>query len=51
MADEIAEAVQIIRVAYDGIEIAMKIGSDGLSAVKKVLGALIICGILVRTFQ
>ena len=40
MADEIAEAVQIIRVAYDGIEIAMKIGSDGLSAVKKVLGVL-----------
>ena len=40
MADEIAEAVQIIRVAYDGIEIAMKIGSDGLNAVKKVLGVL-----------
>lgn len=40
MADEIAEAVQIIRVAYDGIEIAMKIGSDGLDAVKKVLSVL-----------
>ena len=40
MADEITEAVQIIRVAYDGIEIAMKIGSDGLSAVKKVFGVL-----------
>ena len=27
MAEEIQEAVQIIRVAYDGIEIAMKVGS------------------------
>ena len=26
-AEEIQEAVQIIRVAYDGIEIAMKVGS------------------------
>ena len=26
MAEEIQEAVQIIRVAYDGIEIAMKVG-------------------------
>ena len=25
MAEEIQEAVQIIRVAYDGIEIAMKV--------------------------
>jgi hypothetical protein len=27
MAEEIQEAVQIIRVAYDGIEIAMKVGN------------------------
>lgn len=35
MAEEIQEAVQIIRVAYDGIDIAMKIGSGTLSQVKK----------------
>ena len=29
MAEEIQEAVQIIRVAYDGIEIAMKVGRGG----------------------
>lgn len=40
MADEIAETVQIIRVAYDGIEIAMKVGSDGIEAMKKVLSVL-----------
>ncbi len=40
MADEITEAVQIIRVAYDGIEIAMKVGSDGIEAMKKVLSVL-----------
>lgn len=40
MADELAEAVQIIRVAYDGIEIAMKVGSDGIEAMKKVLAVL-----------
>lgn len=40
MADELAEAVQIIRVAYDGIEIAMKVGSDGIEAMKKVLTVL-----------
>lgn len=27
MSEEIREAVQIIEVAYDGIEIAMKVGS------------------------
>mgnify|MGYP000280953560 CR=1 FL=1 len=27
MAEEIQEAVQIIRVAYDGIEIAMKVAA------------------------
>ena len=37
MAEEIQEAVQIIRVAYDGIEIAMKVGSGGIQALQKVL--------------
>lgn len=41
MADEIQEAVQIIRVAYDGIEIAMKVGSGGLSAMQKAVKLLI----------
>lgn len=34
MAEEIQEAVQIIRVAYDGIEIAMKVGSAGINAMQ-----------------
>lgn len=37
MAEEIQEAVQIIRVAYDGIDIAMKIGSGGLSAMQEAV--------------
>lgn len=37
MAEEIQEAVQIIRVAYDGIEIVMKVGSGGLSAMQKAV--------------
>lgn len=37
MAEEIQEAVQIIRVAYDGIEIAMKVGSGGIAAMQKAL--------------
>lgn len=37
MAEEIQEAVQIIRVAYDGIDIAMKVGSGGIAAMKKAL--------------
>lgn len=41
MAEEIQEAVQIIRVAYEGIEIAMKIGSGGFNAAKKALDLLI----------
>lgn len=41
MAEEIQEAVQIIRVAYDGIEIAMKVGSGGLNAMKKAADLLI----------
>ena len=41
MAEEIQEAVQIIRVAYEGIEIAMRIGSGGLNAAQKAIQALI----------
>lgn len=40
MAEEIQEAVQIIRVAYDGIEIAMKVGSGGISAMQKAIEVL-----------
>ncbi len=40
MAEEIQEAVQIIRVAYDGIEIAMKVGSGGIGAMQKVIDVL-----------
>lgn len=40
MAEEIQEAVQIIRVAYDGIEIAMKVGSGGINAMQKVIDFL-----------
>jgi DNA-binding transcriptional ArsR family regulator len=40
MAEEIQEAVQIIRVAYDGIEIAMKVGSGGLGAMQKAIDFL-----------
>ncbi|MDD7643805.1 MAG: PcfB family protein [bacterium] len=40
MAEEIQEAVQIIRVAYDGIEIAMKVGSGGIAAMQKALEVL-----------
>ncbi len=41
MAEEIQEAVQIIRVAYEGIEIALRIGSGGLRAAQRVVEALI----------
>lgn len=37
MAEEIQEAVQIIRLAYDGMEIAIKVGSGGLSAIQKAV--------------
>ena len=37
MSEEIQEAVQIIRVAYDGIEIAMKVGSGGIKAMQQAL--------------
>jgi hypothetical protein len=44
MADEISEAVQIIRVTFEGMEIAMKIGSGGAAAAKKALD--VIAGLL-----
>lgn len=40
MAEEIQEAVQIIRVAYEGIEIAMKVGSGGIGAIQKAVDVL-----------
>ncbi len=40
MAEEIQEAVQIIRVAYDGVEIAMKVGSGGISVMQKAIEVL-----------
>ena len=40
MAEEIQEAVQIIRVAYDGIEIAMKVGSGGIAAMQKAIDGI-----------
>lgn len=40
MAEEIQEAVQIIRVAYDGIEIAMKVGNGGINAMQKAIDFL-----------
>lgn len=41
MSEEIQRAVQIIRVGYDGIEIAMKIGSGTLEQMKKAIDFLI----------
>lgn len=41
MSEEIQQAVQIIRVAYDGVEIAMKLGNASLSQMKKALDFLI----------
>ncbi len=40
MAEEIQEAVQIIRVAYDGIEIAMKVGSGGIKGMQQAVDFL-----------
>ena len=37
MAEEIQEAVQIIRLAYEGVEIAMKVGSGGIAAMQKAV--------------
>lgn len=41
MSEEIQQAVQIIRVGYDGIEIAMKIGSGTIEQMKKAIDFLI----------
>lgn len=41
MAEEIQEAVQIIRVGYDGIEIAMKVCGGTIGGMKKALDFLI----------
>ncbi len=41
MSEEIQQAVQIIRVGYDGLEIAMKIGSGTLEQIKKAIEFLI----------
>ena len=41
MSEEIAEAIQIIRVAYEGIEIALKVGSGGVRAIKETVDILI----------
>ena len=41
MAEEIQEAVQIIRVGYDGIEIAMKVCGGTIAGMKKALDFLI----------
>ncbi len=38
MAEEIQEAVQILRVAFEGIELSMKVGSGGLGAAKTMAG-------------
>ena len=41
MAEEIQEAVQIIRVGYDGIEIAMKLCGASIEQIKKAVGFLV----------
>lgn len=41
MSEEIQQAVQIIRVAYDGIEIAMKVGSGSIGQMKKAVDFMI----------
>ena len=40
MSEEIQQAVQIIRVVYDGIEIVMKIGSSSIEQLKQVVDFL-----------
>lgn len=40
MSEEIREAVQIIEVAYDGVEIAMKVGSGGIAVMQKAIDFL-----------
>ena len=41
MSEEIGQAIQIIRVAYDGVEIAMKIGSGTMEQMKKIMDLLV----------
>ena len=41
MAEEIQEAVQIIRVMYEGVEIAVKLGSGGLSVAQEIVNSLV----------
>ena len=41
MSEEIGQALQIIRVGYDGIEIAMKVGSGALGEQNKVVDFLV----------
>lgn len=41
MSEEIQQAVQIIRVAYDGIDIVMKLGSGSIEQMKKAIDFLI----------
>ena len=38
---EIKEEVQIIRVGYDGVEIAIKVGSAGLKDMKNVIDFMV----------
>lgn len=38
---EISDAVQIIRVAYDGIEIAMKVGSGSIEMMQKAIDLIV----------
>ena len=40
MQEEIKEAVQIIRVAYDGVEMPRKVGSVGITARQKEIDVL-----------
>ena len=40
MSEEIREAVQIIEVAYDGVEIVMKVGSGGIAVMQKAIDFL-----------
>lgn len=40
MAEAIQEAVQIITVAYDGIDIAMKVGSGSIETMQKAIAFL-----------
>lgn len=41
MSEEIGQAIQIIRVAYDGVEIAMKVGSGTMQQIKKMMDLLV----------